>query len=130
MYASIDDVAKALSRKLLKYKENRIAGWHGGKHMGDDLMEALEADEDWASDDDGDADSTMMATNDYVDPGKPTITKIKSFDTTKPISVDEAIFALDYVDHDFYVFRNEVTNKISVVYKRNTGGIGLIEPED
>ena len=45
MYNSIDSVAKALTRKLRKYKENRIAGWHGGKKMGDDLLEALEAAE-------------------------------------------------------------------------------------
>lgn len=52
-----------------------------------------------------------------------------SFDLSKPISIKEAIFALDYIDHDFYVFRDEETNEISVVYKRNAGGVGLIQPE-
>ena len=42
---------------------------------------------------------------------------------------EEAIFALDYVDHDFYVYRDADTDQISVVYKRNVGGIGLIQPE-
>ena len=52
-----------------------------------------------------------------------------SFDLSTPISIKEAIFALDYIDHDFYVFRDEETNDVSVVYKRNAGGVGLIQPE-
>ena len=52
-----------------------------------------------------------------------------SFDLGTPVSIKEAIFALDYIDHDFYVFRDEETNEISVVYKRNAGGVGLIQPE-
>lgn len=49
-----------------------------------------------------------------------------SYDLSKPISVQEAIFALGYVDHDFYVFREEESNEISVIYKRNAGGYGII----
>lgn len=51
-----------------------------------------------------------------------------SFDLSKKISVDEAIFALDYIDHDFYVFRDAESGEVSVVYKRNSGGVGLIQP--
>lgn len=66
---------------------------------------------------------------DFIDPEAAQVTKIKSFDLSKPISVKEAIFALDYIDHDFYVFRDDETNEVSVVYKRNAGGVGLIQPE-
>jgi len=91
--------------------------------MGDDLMAALETlDELQAVDGEDEADEG------FADPEKPKITKVKSFDLEKPISVEEAVFALDYVDHDFYVFRNVETDKITVVYKRNVGGVGLIEP--
>ena len=121
MYNSIDSAAKALNRKLRKYKENRIAGWHGGKKMGEDLLEALEAVSADADDDDADGDE-------FQDPEKATVTKVKSFDLDNAIKVEEAVFALDYVDHDFYVFKNEESDKISVVYKRHTGGVGLIEP--
>lgn len=121
MYGSIDAAAHALNRKLIKYKERRIDGWHGGtQSMGDDLMAALEALEDVAQED--------AAVAEFDDLEKPTVTKVNSFDLNKPISVDEAVFALDYVDHDFYVFKNEATDKLTVVYKRNVGGVGLIEP--
>jgi len=120
MYNSIDTAAAALNRKLRKYKERRVAGWHGGAHMSEDIMAALDALEevpDLEEEDDG-----------FSDPEAPQITKVKSFDLEHAISVDEAVFALDYVDHDFYVFKNEATDKITIVYKRNVGGIGLIEP--
>lgn len=108
------------NRKLRKYKERRMEGWHGGGHMGDDLMTALEEMEvDWEDEEEGD---------DFEDPEAPSISKIKSFALDKPIKVEEAVFALDYTDHDFYVFRNADTNEINVVYKRNVGGIGHVEP--
>ena len=53
---------------------------------------------------------------------------VRSYDLSKKISVQEAVFALDYVDHDFYVFRNDEDGEINVVYKRNAGGVGLIQP--
>jgi putative sigma-54 modulation protein len=125
MYNSIDQAAHALQRKLVKYKERRQDGWHGGSAMGEDLLAALEAMEMNAEGDDA---ATTTEEDEFVDPEAPTITKIKSFDLETPISVKEAVFALDYVDHDFYVFKNEETDKLTVVYKRNNGGIGLIEP--
>lgn len=121
MYGSIDSAAHALYRKLVKYKERRQDGWHGGAHMGEDFLEeALE-----------ELESEMAVTAEeeaFVDPEAPQITKINSFDLKNKMSVQEAIFALDYIDHDFYVFLSEETDKITVVYKRHGGGIGLIEP--
>ena len=123
MYNSIDIAANALQRKLVKYKERRQDGWHGGAAMAEDFLEALEAFEAT------DITEGSAETEEWVDPEAPTITKVNSFDLENGISVQEAIFALDYVDHDFYVFRNEETDKLTVVYKRNNhNGIGLIEP--
>jgi putative sigma-54 modulation protein len=44
-----------------------------------------------------------------------------------PISLEEARKQLDFIDHDFYVFRNKVNNELQVIYKRNHGGYGLIQ---
>lgn len=122
MYTSIDEAAAALNRKLRQYKERRNDGWHGGANMGEALSDALESLEvdDFAE---KETDSSS-----FEDPEKKEIMKVNSFQLDKPISLDEAIFALDYVDHDFYVFTNEATGKINVVYKRHTGGVGLVEP--
>ena len=54
------------------------------------------------------------------------ISKRKSFSLT-PVSEDEAVFMLEAVDHDFYVFLNAETGKINILYRRQNGEYGLIE---
>lgn len=123
MYASIDAVTDRLAQKLRKYKERRLEGYHGGPNMGENLAQVLESlggDEE---------DASSEPADDFVDPEAPVITKIKSYDLSTPITVEEAIFALGYVDHDFFVFREKDSNEISVLYKRNAGGYGLINPQ-
>ena len=94
--------------------------------MGDDLAAALDSLDDL---DVGVEEAESIAVDEgFVDLDKPGVVKVKSFQLDKPISLEEAVFALDYVDHDFYVFKNEANDKISVVYKRHTGGVGLVEP--
>jgi len=125
MYASIDFVTDRLARKLVKYKERRINGYHGGPNMGENLAQVLNEL------DDADMEELEGTPEDeeFVDPEAPVVTKVKSYDLSKPISLEEAVFALGYVDHDFYVFRDSATNEVSVVYKRNMGGYGLIQPQ-
>ena len=49
--------------------------------------------------------------------------------TVKPMSTEEAILQMNLLDHSFYVFRNVETETVSVVYRRNNGGYGLIETD-
>ena len=46
----------------------------------------------------------------------------------KPMSVDEAILQMNLLDHDFFVYRN-TENVISIVYRRKSGGYGLLETD-
>jgi len=36
---------------------------------------------------------------------------------------------MNLLDHQFYVFLEEASGEVSVVYKRNDGGYGLITPD-
>ena len=47
----------------------------------------------------------------------------------KPMSVEEAIMQMNLLGHEFFVFRNDQTEEICVVYKRHDGNYGLIEDE-
>ncbi len=46
----------------------------------------------------------------------------------KPMSVEEAILQMNLLGHSFFVFTNERTEDVAVVYKRKDGKYGLIEP--
>lgn len=48
----------------------------------------------------------------------------------KPMTVDEAALALDGSVHDFVVFRDSISEEISVLYKRRDDHYGLIVPEN
>ena len=55
--------------------------------------------------------------------------RYKSF-KFKPMSVEEAILQMDLLGHDFYIFENDVTGKVNVVYHRRNNEYGCIEQED
>ncbi len=46
----------------------------------------------------------------------------------KPITIDEAILQMNMVGHKFYMFTNVDTNAVNVVYVRDDGAYGLLEP--
>lgn len=46
----------------------------------------------------------------------------------KPISVEEAILQMNMVNHKFYMFTNADTDEVNVVYLRDDGAYGLLEP--
>ena len=57
------------------------------------------------------------------------IVRRKSF-SIKPMSVEEAILQMNLLDHEFFVFKNmDTDDAVSVVYKRNQGGYGLISDD-
>ncbi len=46
----------------------------------------------------------------------------------KPISVEEAILQMEMTNHKFYMFTNADTGSTNVVYLRDDGAYGLLEP--
>ncbi len=55
--------------------------------------------------------------------------RIKEF-VFKPMSTEEAILQMNMLGHQFFVFLNEVTEKMNVVYLRKDGRYGLIIPKE
>ncbi len=57
------------------------------------------------------------------------IVKIKKF-PLRPMSPREATMQMDLLGHDFFVFRNaDEDDDLNVVYRRRSGGYGLIVPQ-
>ncbi|MBN2395843.1 MAG: ribosome-associated translation inhibitor RaiA [Candidatus Atribacteria bacterium] len=112
MYASIDRVIEKLERQIIKYKEKLYT-----KSTSDhDLLKDAIISESKESDIDLKLDHDVK------------IVKTKKF-VIKPMSPEEASLQMELLGHSFYVFNNEVTNQINVIYRRKDGNLGLIEPE-
>ena len=46
---------------------------------------------------------------------------------TKPMNEEEAILQMNLLGHDFFVFTNEATNQINILYRRKDTNYGIIE---
>lgn len=47
----------------------------------------------------------------------------------KPMNYEEAALEMEMLSHPFFVFRNEHTNQVEVLYKRKDGHYGVLQPE-
>jgi len=56
------------------------------------------------------------------------VVKSKRF-LVKPMPVDEAISQMELLGHDFFLFIDADTEKLNLLYRRENGNYGLIEPE-
>lgn len=52
----------------------------------------------------------------------------KKMINVKPISVEEAILEMNMINHKFFMFINAETNEPNVVYARDNGDYGLLQP--
>lgn len=57
-----------------------------------------------------------------------TIARIKNLDI-QTLSPQEAIEQMEFLDHDFFMFLNEDTARVSVVYRRKDGTNGLLNAD-
>lgn len=100
MYSSIDAVVEKLERQVKKYKEKIVSH---RKNKG----------------------KTTEATG--SEEKVPLIIKEKSLDI-KPMGVEEAVMQMELLEKNFFVFTNSSSGDINVLYRRNDGNLGLIEP--
>ena len=124
----MDKLGDNFGRKLRKYKERRDK--KAGRASVGSTSAAAELANELDDDDDLDMPPLEIISPESITPPAPTdLVRTKSF-PMPPISVAEACECLEFVEHDFYIFKNAETDAINVVYKRDSGGLGLIEPEN
>lgn len=106
MYASMDMVVEKLERQIRKHKTKL------GKKIRQDAM----VPENFTISDNIDEDDEYS------------VVRTKRF-PLKPMDIEEAILQMNLLSHSFFVFINAETETVNVVYRRNDGRYGLIEPE-
>ena len=106
MYASVDSGVAAIERQIRRNKTRLVKKLREG---------ALDREA-----------APAYAPADAEDDEEFQIVRSKRF-SIKPMSPEEAILQMNLLGHEFFVFRNMEENEmISVVYKRQAGGYGLI----
>ncbi len=115
LYASIDLVSDKISRQLRKYKEKRLAQKTSARTKTIDVVEEQPVVKDLIGSRSPELPKEVVRTKYFAMP---------------PMTVEDALEQLQLVDHDFYMFRNAETGEINVIYERNHGGYGVLQPRD
>ena len=112
-FAAIDIAVDKLERQLRKLKTKVQNRRQSGKRP--DLPTDL-------------VPETLLRDSDDDEHPEPVyrIVKTKRFDASH-MGPQEAALQMDLLNHDFYVFTNNETEKSAVVYRRADGNIGLID---
>jgi putative sigma-54 modulation protein len=110
IYASIDEVMEKVDAQIRKHKEKIRDRKHQAKEMALNMEEGLESDFEEAP-----------------DLSEPQIIKVSKF-APKPMTPQEAIMEMTLSGDDFLMFSNSQTNQVNVIYRRNDGNYGWIEP--
>jgi len=106
--AAVDAVYQVLARQIERYK-----GKHYKKGRGVSLAKQAATEKEDAG---------------YQIDVEPKVVKVKRF-ATKVMSVAEAAQQMELLGHDFFLFVNRDENKLNLLYRRNDGDYGLIDPE-
>jgi ribosomal subunit interface protein len=119
-YAAFESAVAKLESRLRRVKDRRKV------HYGDKTPVSLAAatavlPPEPALDDEPEHDGT--STNGHHEPGRVVRTKEHP---AKPMSVDDALYEMELVGHDFFLFYDQQTELPSVVYRRHAYDYGLI----
>jgi putative sigma-54 modulation protein len=120
LYASIDLVASKLTRQLNRYRERLHERSHGPVHRS-------------ARDEEAGAASLPPPGSSLTDGREAAVPHRgvrRKYFSMPPMNLEEALHQLEMIDHDFFVFRDADSGQIQVVYRRNHGGFGVIQPRE
>ncbi len=106
MYLSIDRAVDKLESQLRRYRTKL------DKHLRDAKAEPV-------------AD---LAAEDVYEEATYDVVRTKKF-AVKPMSVEDAITQMELLGHDFFLFLNEDVDTMCVLYRRNDGSYGMLQPE-
>jgi putative sigma-54 modulation protein len=121
LYASIDLVAGKLSRQLRRHKDRHSDHHHSPGHNASQTANTAGVVVD------APVEGSLVEGRTAELPNRGVRRK---YFAMPAMSLEDAMHQLDVIDHDFYVFRDSQNGSIQVVYRRNHGGYGVIQPRE
>jgi putative sigma-54 modulation protein len=108
LYSAIDMVSDKLEKQIKKGKQKIRSHRNAAKTKSRDMLvnEPSFTDEDSAKE-------ILVKNIEY-----------------KPMDIEEAAMQMELIQDNFLVFTNSRTERINVIYRRNDGHFGLIQPSD
>jgi len=111
--SAIDSVMEKVEVQVKKFKEKLKDHKHQAKGA------ILEPEEE---------DDLEEEPDESIQENEAQIIRVSKF-APKPMTVQEAVMQLKLLENEFFVFSNSQTERVNVVYKRNDGNYGWIEPD-
>jgi ribosomal subunit interface protein len=122
-YKALDLATERLERRFRQAADRRRV--HHGRRTPQSLQEAAAASEVLA----GGGIVPPPEAEESLDDGPGRIVREKEHPAV-PMTVDDALFEMELVGHDFYLFHDKVTGRPCVVYRRHAYDYGLIRLGD
>lgn len=117
-YAAFDEAAAHMAKRLRRYKR-RLRDHHRSRNQKDGLLQAAQyviaAEED------------VEPAGDHAEPEQPVI--VAEMQTQiETLSVGEAVMRMDLASLPALMFRNRAHGGLNMIYLRNDGSIGWVDP--
>ena len=106
MRSAVDAVVDKLDKQIRRYKDKQVRKRRAPVGLGEAVAEQ---------------------TTEPPEP-EPLIVRTKKFKTL-PMSPPEAVDQMELLGHSFYLFLNQDTGDVNVVYRRDDGNYGVLDPQ-
>jgi putative sigma-54 modulation protein len=128
MYSSIDLVMDKIERQVLRYKE-KIRHHKARPDLSSIPIayHVIRGEPETPAGNGGGASPGESPTSVPKPEPAPNVIRTSKF-FARPLTVNEAVMQMNLLHNTFLVFRNMQTHQVNVVYKRDDGNYGLIEP--
>ncbi|MFC9661667.1 ribosome hibernation-promoting factor, HPF/YfiA family [Nocardia sp. NPDC127606] len=124
-YAALESATQKIESRLRRAKDKRRVVHYGDKTpVSVAQATATLVDESLFAQPDGSVAHDHDEAADEAGPGHIVRTKVH---TATPMSVDDALYQMELVGHDFFLFHDSETDRPSVVYRRHAFDYGLIK---
>ena len=112
--AAINSVAQVLDRQIERYKSRAYRSERARQEASPRIQQAEEM-----------AQPRRFIEDEPLLDG--TLVRVKQF-YMEPMTVEQAAFQMQLLGHDFFMFRNSGVDQYNLLYRRDDGNYGLIQP--